>query len=142
MSERHNRRTAMAIGAASVGAIGVGATAAGCSDEPEPQRLVKVDEVPVGKPTLVKRPGGRKLPGQEFEQLVIVRSDEQNVKAFSNLCTHAECLVKPKGKTLHCFCHEADFDPDTGKVIKGPPPKPLNKVDVHIADGWVMTGTA
>lgn len=132
----------MAIGAASVGAIGIGATTAACGDEPEPQRVVKVDEVPVGKPTLVKRPGGRMLPGREFEQLVVLRPDEQTVKAFSNLCTHAECLVKPKGKTLHCFCHEADFDPLTGKVLKGPPPKPLNQVEVHVADGWVMTGTA
>lgn len=143
MTERHTRRDALAIGAATVGAV-TAVSAAGCSSKPEeePKRLLKVDEVPVGKPTLVQRPGGKMLPGREYEQLIIVRPDEKTVKAYSNLCTHADCLVKPKGKTLHCFCHEADYDPLSGKVLKGPPPKPLAKVDVHIANGWVMTGSA
>lgn len=143
--ERHTRRNALAIGAATVGAVGATTVVAGCGeDEPKepPKRLVKADEVQVGKPKLVERPGGKMLPGREYEQLILVRTDETTVKAYSNLCTHADCLVKPKGKTLHCFCHEADYDPATGNVIQGPPPKPLAKVDVHIADGWVMTGLA
>ncbi|WP_052344443.1 Rieske (2Fe-2S) protein [Thermocrispum municipale] len=145
--ERHTRRDALSLGAAAVGAVGA-ATIAGCGeDEPQqpkekPERLIKADEVQVGKPKLVKRPHGRMLPGREFEQIILVRVDDKTIKAYSNLCTHADCLVKPKGKTLHCPCHEADYEPTTGEVITGPPPKPLAKVDVHIADGWVMTGTA
>lgn len=140
-SDRHTRRSAMAIAGATVGAAGA-VTAAGCSGEPQarPERLLKLDDVKVGKPALVQRPGGRTLPSREQEQLIVVRLDEQTVQAYSNLCTHAECLVKPKGETLHCFCHEADYDPATGRVLAGPPPKPLAKVDVHVADGWVMTG--
>ena len=144
--ERHTRRDALTFGVA-VGAVGA-VSIAGCgSEEPQqpkepPKRLVKADEVEIGKPKLVKHPNGRMLPGQEFEHIILVRTDEKTVKAYSNLCTHAECLVKPKGKTLHCPCHEADFDPATGEVIQGPPPKPLATIDVHIADGWIMTGSA
>jgi cytochrome b6-f complex iron-sulfur subunit len=140
MTERRSRRDALAIGAATVGAV-TAVSAAGCSGE-EPTRLMKVDELPIGRPTLVQRPDGRTMPGREHEQLIIVRPDEQTVRAYSNICTHGECLVKPKGKTLHCFCHDADYDPLTGKVLAGPPPKPLATVDVHVADGWVLTGSA
>lgn len=146
--ERHSRRNALAIGAATVGAVGATTAVAGCGDDETqppkepPKRLVKASEVQVGKPKLVQRPDGKMLPGREFEQLILVRTDDKTIKAYSNLCTHADCLVKPKGKTLHCFCHEADYDPATGDVITGPPPKPLATVDVHVADGWVMTGAA
>lgn len=153
-TERHTRRNAMAIGAASAGAVAL----AGCGSaaepakpepkpEPKPEKLVNLDDVPVGKPVFVDRPGGQMLPGREKEQLIVVRPDEATVNAYSSICTHAECLVKPpkekakRDKIVFCFCHNAEFDAMTGEVKKGPPPKPLNKVDVHIADGFVMTGS-
>lgn len=151
-TERHTRRNAMAIGAASAGAValtGCGSAAEPAKPEPKPkpEKLVKLDEVPVGKPVFVDRPGGEMLPGREKEQLIVVRPDEQTVNAYSSICTHAECLVKPpkekakRDEIVFCFCHNAEFDAMTGEVKKGPPPKPLNKVEVHIAGGFVMTGS-
>lgn len=146
--ERHTRRAALAIGASSAGAFAL----TGCDSaeeepkpkpKPQPQELAKLDDVPVGETKLVTMPGGKKLPGKDrVEQVVLTRTDEKTVNAYSNICTHAECLVKPKGEDLFCPCHNATFDRTTGEPKKGPPQTPLNKVTVHIAGDKIMTGSA
>ncbi len=67
-------------------------------------------------------------------------------KAFSAICTHLGCIVKlePDISKIYCPCHAGYFDPVTGDVISGPPPKPLPEVKIRIddngdiwAEGWV-----
>ena len=64
---------------------------------------------------------------------VIVFSDPRDgeLKAFFATCTHAECTVQyvPQRKHIWCACHNGYYDLD-GKVIKGPPPKPLTPLDI------------
>ncbi len=52
-------------------------------------------------------------------------------KAFSLVCTHLGCIVKwmPKDKEFFCPCHAGRFGPD-GKVLGGPPPRPLQEYQV------------
>ncbi len=66
-------------------------------------------------------------------------------KAFSAICTHLGCIVHldPESSTIYCPCHAGYFDPVTGGVISGPPPKPLPEVKLRIdengdiwAEGW------
>jgi cytochrome b6-f complex iron-sulfur subunit len=53
-------------------------------------------------------------------------------KVYSGVCTHLGCIVKwEKDKErFYCPCHKGVFD-ITGKVISGPPPKPLNEYRVE-----------
>jgi Rieske Fe-S protein len=50
------------------------------------------------------------------------------------------------GDELHCPCHGGRFDPKTGQVVAGPPPKPLPRLkiallgNVIIASGWEEPG--
>jgi cytochrome b6-f complex iron-sulfur subunit len=59
-------------------------------------------------------------------------------KAYSLVCTHFGCIVKwvPADKDFFCPCHAGRFGPD-GKVLSGPPPKPLTELKV-VKDGTVI----
>ncbi|MDP3790935.1 MAG: Rieske 2Fe-2S domain-containing protein [Candidatus Omnitrophota bacterium] len=53
--------------------------------------------------------------------------------AFNAVCTHLNCTVQydPQAACIWCACHNGRFDLN-GKVISGPPPRPLEKYDVNI----------
>ncbi len=62
-------------------------------------------------------------------------------KAFSAICTHEVCTIQFPGKTLYCPCHGATFDPNTGAVLSGPPPRPLPEYQVLIQEGDVFVSS-
>lgn len=72
---------------------------------------------------------------------VFLKKDGDELTAFSPLCTHLGCLVKWNNieKEFVCVCHGGKFDMD-GKVIAGPPPKPLERLPLDIRDGKVYIG--
>jgi Rieske Fe-S protein len=55
------------------------------------------------------------------------------LKAFSAVCTHLNCTVQysQETKIILCACHNGKFDLN-GKVISGPPPKPLEELTVNV----------
>ncbi|NOX88885.1 MAG: Rieske (2Fe-2S) protein [Calditrichaeota bacterium] len=62
----------------------------------------------------------------------IVRQDE-GFKVFSGICTHLGCIVKweQDKERFFCPCHKGVFD-KSGKVVSGPPPRPLDEFRVEI----------
>jgi rieske iron-sulfur protein len=64
--------------------------------------------------------------------------------AFDALCTHLGCQVhfdkvavagwESNPLQNFCPCHGGVFDPNTGKVLGGPPPRPLPKIKLEIDD--------
>ena len=50
--------------------------------------------------------------------------------AFSQKCTHLSCAVyyAAEKDRLECPCHEGYFSVRTGRVLQGPPPRPLPKI--------------
>lgn len=66
------------------------------------------------------------------KEAIVFRSPRtENLTAFFAICTHADCIIQyvPKEQHFWCACHNGYYDVD-GKVIKGPPPKPLTPLDV------------
>jgi cytochrome b6-f complex iron-sulfur subunit len=61
------------------------------------------------------------------------------VRAFSAICTHLGCTIQwhPETKNFICPCHHGIYDSD-GKVVSGPPPRPLEKLPVKLRDGQVF----
>jgi arsenite oxidase small subunit len=73
--------------------------------------------------------------------------------AYDSICTHLGCQVH-YDKTVvtgwenspnqnFCSCHGGVFDPKTGSVLGGPPPRPLPKIKLEVdnqgniyADGY------
>lgn len=64
---------------------------------------------------------------------IMLKTPDGNLKAFTAVCTHFECTVQYKNDTnqIWCACHNGFYDTD-GKVVSGPPPKPLEEYDVTV----------
>jgi len=92
----------------------------------------KLNEVPVNSGKIFKF--GSK-PG------IVVRSATGELKAFSAVCTHLDCIVqyRPDTKQIWCACHNGQYNLN-GKNIGGPPPRPLEEYVVNVrGDEIVVT---
>ena len=63
----------------------------------------------------------------------VVRQDENQVRVFSNICTHLGCRVSWHTDLQHYVspCHDGHFDM-VGTVLSGPPPRPLDEFTTKI----------
>ena len=85
-----------------------------------------------------------RYPGPDDRALAIRLPGGQLV-AYSAICTHLACAVlwRQEHRELRCPCHDGAFDPATGEVVAGPPPRPLPKVVLREDDrGIWAVGTA
>lgn len=59
-----------------------------------------------------------------------------NWDVFSRTCSHLGCLVRwnESQESFLCPCHGAVFDKN-GAVVAGPPPEPLQKLEVKVEAG-------
>lgn len=81
----------------------------------------------------------------EDDRAIAIRLQDGQLVAYSSICTHLACAVlwREEDNRLECPCHDGAFDPVTGEVLAGPPPRPLPKVRLR-EDGrgiWAV-GTA
>jgi Rieske Fe-S protein len=91
-----------------------------------PERIGRVDDVPVGGSKVFDYPA----PGSPC---LLVRLGPDRFAAFGQKCTHLGCPVvyRPEEGRLHCPCHEGAFDAEDGRVLSGPPPRPLPRVELE-----------
>ncbi|MGN6258729.1 MAG: TQO small subunit DoxD [Solirubrobacterales bacterium] len=68
---------------------------------------------------------------------ILIRSSDGSLKAFSAVCTHAGCTVGYENGTIVCPCHGGEYSAETGEVIAGPPPAPLEPKKVMEAGGQI-----
>jgi cytochrome b6-f complex iron-sulfur subunit len=75
--------------------------------------------------------------------IILVRTEQEQVKAFSAVCTHLGCIVefKPEDRIFKCNCHGSQFDL-TGKNIAGPAPTPLKPFRVELKDNNILVSQA
>jgi menaquinol-cytochrome c reductase iron-sulfur subunit len=66
--------------------------------------------------------------------------DGEKFKAYNGHCTHLGCSYSydHNKKTFFCPCHRGQFDPKTGEVLAGPPPRPLDELQVQVRDASVF----
>ncbi len=65
---------------------------------------------------------------------ILIRRTNGVLAAFSQKCTHLSCAVyyaAPRDR-LECPCHEGYFAADTGRVLQGPPPRPLPRIRLDV----------
>lgn len=74
----------------------------------------------------------------EREYAVFLRRNGQQLTAFDPTCTHLGCRIKfqERRRRFICPCHGGVFS-DDGRVISGPPPKPLLTHPAKIEEGKV-----
>jgi len=75
------------------------------------------------------------------EKTFVVRS-EGGFLAISATCTHLHCIVNWNAviKEFECPCHGAKFN-QSGEVVAGPPPRPLDLHKIEITAGNVVIDT-
>ena len=96
-------------------------------DEPRaewPQTVVgRVSEIAPGTVRFFAYPA-------ETDPCILVRRTNGEFTAFSQKCTHLSCAVyyAAERDRLECPCHEGYFSAANGRVLQGPPPRPLPQV--------------
>jgi Rieske Fe-S protein len=105
---------------------------------PGEKRIASRGELAIGASLVFDYPS-------EHDSCVLVRLAENEFVAFSQKCTHLSCAVipRPHEGVFHCPCHEGIFDLRTGRVLAGPPPRPLPQILIEVrGDEVYATGAA
>ena len=74
------------------------------------------------------------------KRVLVLRNAAQEIMALDAKCTHEGCTVQylPGEAAIWCACHNARFDLD-GRVLAGPPPRPLPKYAIERPeDGGIL----
>ena len=101
--------------------------------------LGKLDSFAVGKPALAtftrSKVNGWEKSVNSYGAFVL-RKSETEVVVLSNVCTHLSCRVNWESDKQQyvCPCHDAHFNID-GKVVAGPPPRPLDVYQTKVDNG-------
>jgi len=101
------------------------------------QVIVALDDVAIDGTYLFRYP-------RDTDPAVLLRLGERDVVAFSQKCTHLGCVVyfEPDEQQWHCPCHEGNFEARSGRVVSGPPTRPLGRIDVEIRDDGMVWAVA
>jgi Rieske Fe-S protein len=70
------------------------------------------------------------------DSAILIRSRQGEYFAYGQKCTHLACPVyfEKSEQRIECPCHEAGFDMKTGNVLYGPPPRPLDKIELEVKE--------
>ncbi len=88
-----------------------------------PTRIAAVAEVPVGGVKLFRYP-------TPDDPCLLVRLTTDRFVAYSQRCPHLSCPVvyRAADHSLHCPCHAGRFAVEDGRVLAGPPRRPLARI--------------
>lgn len=102
-------------------------------------KLAPVQEIASGPPQLFRvsrrdRDGWRQL--MRREAVYVVAEGAGSFTVFSSACTHLGCPVRwdDSERAFLCPCHNGAFS-QSGAVTKGPPPRPLDKLEYKVESG-------
>jgi menaquinol-cytochrome c reductase iron-sulfur subunit len=74
---------------------------------------------------------------RELRSVWVYTTDGEHFTVYSGRCTHLGCsfAYDKDRKSFRCPCHQGMFDPKTGAVLAGPPPRPLDQLETKIEKG-------
>lgn len=80
------------------------------------------------------------ISARQLTGVWVYTADGEKFKAYNAHCTHLGCayVLAPDKQSFLCPCHRGQFDIRTGAVMAGPPPRPLDELDVQIRDSAVF----
>jgi Rieske Fe-S protein len=101
------------------------------------RRLRRPGGVPVTP--LAKVPPGSAFRARYGESPIIIVNVGGEIRAFDAVCTHEACPLgwNPEQRLIRCPCHGGAYDV-SGKVVDGPPPAPLHRLEVAVGDGMIF----
>ena len=100
----------------------------------EAEFVARVEELPVGGSKLFRYP-------TKDHPCILIRLSEDEFAAYSQSCTHLMCPVnyQHEKRQFYCPCHEGFFSAEDGRVLAGPPPRPLPRYPLEIrgSEIWI-----
>lgn len=86
-------------------------------------QVARVGELAVGGVKLFRYPGNE-------DPCILIRRGPEEYLAYSQKCTHLSCAVYFSSETdrLVCPCHAGYFSGRDGRVLQGPPQRPLPRI--------------
>ena len=77
---------------------------------------------------------------------ILVRAEDGQYYAYGQKCSHMGCSIyfERGSRRLECPCHKGAFDVQTGSVLNGPPPRPLDLIVLQVRAGsevWAVGRT-
>jgi cytochrome b6-f complex iron-sulfur subunit len=105
---------------------------------PPKQAEVEVSSVKAGKLTEMEKESG-KIIKFGTKPVILIRTANDEVRAFSATCTHLDCTVQFRKDfgMIWCACHNGKYDLN-GRNISGPPPRPLDEFRVVIQGDEIL----
>jgi len=90
------------------------------------QFVAHKDELGVGEVKLFTYPTPQ-------DHCIMIRTAADTYVAYSQKCTHLSCAVyySKESKRLECPCHRGFFAVEDGRVLAGPPPRPLPRIELE-----------
>ncbi len=106
--------------------------------KPPKQNEVAVTSVKAGKLADIQ-PDSSTIVRFGDQPVILVRTADGNLHAFSATCTHLACTVQYRKEMglIWCACHNGRYDM-TGRNVAGPPPRPLTPYRVVVQNGDVL----
>jgi Rieske Fe-S protein len=97
------------------------------------RQVALAGEVPMGGVKLFRYPGPE-------DPCILIRRGEDEYAAYSQKCTHLSCAVyyAREEDRLECPCHEGYFSVRDGRVLQGPPQRPLPRVVLQRRGGALV----
>src|ERR1041385_7502414 len=98
--------------------------------KPPKEGEVEVSNVKAGKLSEREKDSG-KIVKFGTKPVILVRTANDELRAFSATCTHLDCTVQYKKELglIWCACHNGKYDLN-GRNVSGPPPRPLDEYRV------------
>lgn len=98
-----------------------------------------LDAIPIGEPRqldCVSKEQDGWLEKSVRRSVWVVRTDAEHVTVFNPKCTHLSCAYRWEAdqQRFFCPCHGGIYD-ITGKVLGGPPPRPLDSLPAKVEGG-------
>jgi nitrite reductase/ring-hydroxylating ferredoxin subunit len=99
---------------------------AGKAPAPAPSVIASKNELQVGGVKLFTYPTPE-------DHCILVCTAPETYVAYSQKCTHLSCAVyySQASKKLECPCHRGFFDVNDGRVLAGPPTRPLPRIELE-----------
>ncbi|HEY8087550.1 MAG TPA: Rieske (2Fe-2S) protein [Polyangiaceae bacterium] len=111
-------------------------------------RFVEPPSRPSGGPAVVGKleefpVDGARMVMVDDRPVLVLRGVDGQLRAFSALCTHLQCIVSysAERRQIECPCHRGVYSLD-GQNLEGPPPRPLDELLVTVNEGSVIVSAA
>ena len=91
------------------------------------RQVATLSQIPIGGSLVFHYPN-------QDEPCLLMRPTQSTLLAYSQKCTHLSCAVIPEMEKnrIACPCHHGYFGLDDGRVLAGPPQRPLPRVQLQV----------